>query len=80
MRMSVLLTFYIVPRTRGRKLREVTDEDVCFADVLHSSPNKGTKTLTSCGLLACGVFVLHSSPNKGTKTLIEFLWVFRLFL
>ena len=36
--------------------------------VLHSSPNKGTKTIFKKFLIVEIYFVLHSSPNKGTKT------------
>ena len=39
-----------------------------FRCVLHSSPNKGTKTDTVPTILYCTRPVLHSSPNKGTKT------------
>ena len=39
------------------------------AAVLHSSPNKGTKTITAANTMLTHGKVLHSSPNKGTKTL-----------
>ena len=64
----MMLMFYIVPRTRGRKLK-ITVVVITDGGEFYIVPRTRGRKLPVAIVIINGICeVLHSSPNKGTKT------------